>query len=723
MSIKIKILMAMVLATLLLIPYYTTTDRTHLKEEALRTKSAEASREIAEISASFVFHLDMKQLKTSLMTVLRKKPFVHGIVIEDALTGESLFSYFRSPEGVHYNQPLPESITTLVSSRSDISFENHFLGKVTVYCKAMQGLDSPSESDSDLIYKLRFLIALAVLLSLTAYIAYQTLSSTLDSDENPLAFGTKKFAVFISIAITLFIALSIAGGWIVVDQSERNIKKRVKDSILHSLDAIEKNITLVSEIRSNVHHHITQKTEFQEILTALILARANGNTEAFRKSQTRALLFLKKYKLFAGTKSRIIVDRKGHILLSNAEKFTTQDIDTSPGSPFSLAAAGHISLYFPPVSDPKATYRNFFLLQPVYDKYRRVVAITYEEMNKNNTSIFTALSLYNFSATGEVLMVNRNGRILSQTRFASAGDDRISPDTENLKTVIDNAIPFGETLQEGKFLRMTDYRGREVFAVVKWNNRYSVGFVAKIDKAEILENFYQFRRGVYLVIGMMSFFSVYFTIFTFIVGKNANQTVLNSRHGIISRLGNAAEFKDNDTARHIARISLYSEVLAEKLPTTQSWRTRLYHASPMHDIGKIGIPDSILSKPGKLDPEEWTIMRQHPEFGAKIIGESDSSLLQMAKDIALYHHEKWDGSGYPTGIAGEEIPLSARIVAVADVFDALTCERVYKKAWPVEKAIALIQSEAGKHFDPGVVAAFMESIPAFKEIRDHHADR
>jgi putative two-component system response regulator len=127
----------------------------------------------------------------------------------------------------------------------------------------------------------------------------------------------------------------------------------------------------------------------------------------------------------------------------------------------------------------------------------------------------------------------------------------------------------------------------------------------------------------------------------------------------------------------------------------------------MHDIGKIGIPDAILLKPGKLDADEWNIMRSHAEIGARIIGEDKSSLLQMAATIALSHHERWDGTGYPQGLQGEAIPLAARIVAIADVFDALTSKRPYKHAWTVDEAFALIASEAGKHFDPALAACFL----------------
>jgi len=142
----------------------------------------------------------------------------------------------------------------------------------------------------------------------------------------------------------------------------------------------------------------------------------------------------------------------------------------------------------------------------------------------------------------------------------------------------------------------------------------------------------------------------------------------------------------------------------------------------MHDVGKIGIPDAVLRKPGKLDADEWAVMRQHVSIGAKIIGEHPSGLLRMAQRIALTHHEKWDGSGYPNGLAGEDIPIEGRIVAIADVFDALTSERPYKQAWPVEEAVAFLREQSGQHFDPDLVELFIQRLPAVLEVKERWAE-
>ena len=180
-----------------------------------------------------------------------------------------------------------------------------------------------------------------------------------------------------------------------------------------------------------------------------------------------------------------------------------------------------------------------------------------------------------------------------------------------------------------------------------------------------------------------------------------------TRTQIIHCLGRAAEFRDNQSGMHVFRISNYSRLIAQVInPNDHDWADLVYHASPLHDVGKLGVPDSVLLKPSALNEQDWQVMRTHPAIGAEIIGEQDSELMILAKEIALTHHERWDGSGYPNGLKGEDIPLAGRVVAVADVFDDLTCERPYKSAWSVEDAIEYISKESGYHFDPKVVEAF-----------------
>jgi len=179
---------------------------------------------------------------------------------------------------------------------------------------------------------------------------------------------------------------------------------------------------------------------------------------------------------------------------------------------------------------------------------------------------------------------------------------------------------------------------------------------------------------------------------------------------LIQRLGRAAEYKDNETGMHVMRMSHISKILALALGFNEDFADKLLQAAPMHDIGKIGIPDHILLKPGRLDDEETRIMQQHPLIGAEILANTNSELIKLAHSVALHHHEKWDGTGYPAGIKGEAIPIEGRIVAVADVFDALTNKRPYKEAWPVDKTMDFFKEQRGKHFDPSIVDALVREL-------------
>ena len=191
---------------------------------------------------------------------------------------------------------------------------------------------------------------------------------------------------------------------------------------------------------------------------------------------------------------------------------------------------------------------------------------------------------------------------------------------------------------------------------------------------------------------------------------------------IIYKLGEIGECRSSETGQHVKRVAEYSKLLAQKVGLEVEDVNRLFTASPMHDIGKVGIPDSILNKNGKLDLAEWEIMKTHASIGYEILKTSKRDILQAAAVISHTHHEKWDGSGYPLGTKGEDIHIFGRITAIADVFDALGSERVYKKAWPLDKILDLFNEEKGKHFDPNLMEIFMENLEEFLQIRDNYKD-
>ena len=198
--------------------------------------------------------------------------------------------------------------------------------------------------------------------------------------------------------------------------------------------------------------------------------------------------------------------------------------------------------------------------------------------------------------------------------------------------------------------------------------------------------------------------------------RERTEEINKTRLQIVQRLGMAAEYRDEETGNHILRMSHISTLLAKNIGWNEEDCELMLLASPMHDIGKIGIPDHILLKPGKFEPNEWEIMKTHATIGGKLLEGDDSDLMHMARTIALTHHEKWDGSGYPNGLAGNAIPLAGRIAALADVFDALTSERPYKKAWTTEAAVELIKENSGKQFDPDLVNVFLQQLPDIAAI-------
>jgi len=201
-----------------------------------------------------------------------------------------------------------------------------------------------------------------------------------------------------------------------------------------------------------------------------------------------------------------------------------------------------------------------------------------------------------------------------------------------------------------------------------------------------------------------------------------NHEITDTQREIILTLGAICETRSHETGQHVKRVAEYSSLLANLIGASGDECALIRFASPMHDIGKVAIPDAILNKPGALAQDEWAIMKTHTLLGYQMLSASQRPLLKMAATIALEHHERWDGSGYPRGLAGEDIHLAGRVTALADVFDALGSERCYKNAWPLEQIIAYVRDERGKHFDPRLVDVFLEHLDDFLAIRDSFPD-
>lgn len=216
------------------------------------------------------------------------------------------------------------------------------------------------------------------------------------------------------------------------------------------------------------------------------------------------------------------------------------------------------------------------------------------------------------------------------------------------------------------------------------------------------------------------FLLAYFTDVTEVI--ELNKAIEETQREVIYAMGEIGETRSKETGNHVKRVALYSKELALLYGFSHKDADLLQMASPMHDIGKVGIPDAVLNAPRKLDKDEWLIMQTHAQLGYNMLKSSNKPILKAAATVAHEHHEKWDGSGYPRGISGEDIHIYGRITAVADVFDALGSERVYKKAWQLADILELFNQESGKHFDPKLVTLFIDNLDVFLEIRDRYND-
>ena len=204
--------------------------------------------------------------------------------------------------------------------------------------------------------------------------------------------------------------------------------------------------------------------------------------------------------------------------------------------------------------------------------------------------------------------------------------------------------------------------------------------------------------------------------------EKATKSLVDREHETLQILGKTAEYKDPETASHVARVAKYSKLLAREYGLSQKEQDIIFYAAPFHDLGKVGIEDKILLKPGKLDEDEFKIMKTHAQIGYEILKDSKSEYLQAGAVIALTHHEKWDGSGYPNALTSENIHVFGRIVSIADVFDALTSFRPYKKAWSFEEALKYLDDKSGKDFDPKMVEIFKNKIDEVKEIYNSYLE-
>jgi len=263
------------------------------------------------------------------------------------------------------------------------------------------------------------------------------------------------------------------------------------------------------------------------------------------------------------------------------------------------------------------------------------------------------------------------------------------------------------------------------FAHIDIFSDFDIGDFNKIIDTELKDTFYyQYNEFHYQldIQGAKEIESILIYAADITEVMDLNDEIEKTQKEIIYTMGEIGETRSKETGNHVKRVAEYSELLALLYGLSSEESKKLKMASPMHDIGKVAIPDAILNKPGKHTTEEFTIMKTHSQLGFEMLKKSDRPIIKAAAIVAEQHHEKWDGSGYPNGLEEEEIHIYGRITAIADVFDALGSKRIYKDAWKLDKILELFKDERAKHFDPKLVDIFFDNLDKFLEIRDKYKD-
>ncbi len=300
---------------------------------------------------------------------------------------------------------------------------------------------------------------------------------------------------------------------------------------------------------------------------------------------------------------------------------------------------------------------------------------------------------------------------------------------ETIRFSLDKGIA-GEAARKGRLINVKDAQkdprfNAEIDQLTKYATRSLLTVPMKNLRNEVVGVFQVLNK-----IGRSPFNKEDETILTILASQGAvavenvqlYEQVRDAAQDTILRLASAAEYKDQDTGRHLLRMSQYASLIAGEAGFAKEFCQNILLASPMHDIGKLGVPDAILGKAGSLNDQEWVEMKKHTFYGGEILKDAENELIRMSQRIAMSHHEKFDGSGYPAGLKGEEIPVEGRITALADVFDALTSKRAYKDKFSVEKALGIIREGNGRHFDPKIIEAFERALPKIIEIMHRLAE-
>ena len=682
-----------------------------LKDKNLTTEF-EVAEEISLISAALVYNMDYKQLDVIMNAMIDNRKDIISVVIIDDVSKGVVFSYSSNGANKAFNG---FSTGHLQGDLLPIAYDGQLIGSVSVELKSKL-LQPNNNYHQNTGFIVVFFLLLLILLNLVFY-ALLKLSV---SSSRPVQFGSKKFIYLIMLCMSIFIVMTVIGGYLIIEKNRTVIENKIERYLHNNITDFNRDMQRTKSTLESVYSQMTQTEEFQRVYKELMYTQLDNDADYVRL-HGELVGIVNRFHHFgiSDDMSFIIMNVEGDVVAKQGDALSADDIAKTMNSAFIGALSGN-SEFLPPKKGMKKTvsqyYGSIYFSYPIEDEKGRVNGVFISEVPKL-PFIYFDVSQYNFGVSGELFAMDSDGYIVSKCRFPKN-------QTMNCGYMQSMITRDRHSAVDENYLELfNDYRGQESYVLTSWHDELNVILVTRVDSVEVLDSFYEFQKGIILILVVMSTFTIFTTIYTLLLGRKANDKLIKSNHGIIKRLGHAAEFKDNETAMHIVRMSYYAKIIATNYGCDAAWVELLFNAAPMHDIGKIGVPDHILQKPGKLTPDEWVIMRQHPEFGARIIGAQDNELLRMAHDIAIAHHEKWDGTGYPYGIKGESIPISARIIAIADVFDALTSERAYKKAWTEEDAITLICSESGKHFQPSLVNSFIKSLAEISDVKAKYTDK
>ncbi len=669
------------------------------------TKTAD---KISKITAAMVYSLDKESLESTIKSLASGDEEIKAMAITDSVSGDIIASYLLEDQTPKFGVDVPKNLRSyFIYGYSEIVHNNMIVGQVEVYLKD----EVYSSRDR---FKIWYLVAVFGVVIVILWAVFKLVLRISESSDIDVDFSSSNFTRIAVFSVTIFVTIICAVGASLSDSSESYETNKAYSELSQVIVDYKVSVEEKMKAMANTYYYVAGTSEFKDSLQSLLETSSSPLTNDIVAEQQRMVEILKKYSsLHIGeTSSFSVMNTKGATLASYGDLVDGSTFNDDIYTHFLSALEGKPSLF--PVrgrydQELNQYVGNLYLLVPIInDNLREIVGVIVTNIVTDEIYFPDSYKKY-FQNTGEVIAVDLSGSILSRCKAGNcSGNLNIPMPSKN-----------GDLSQ---LIRTKDHLGNDVFVVASWQDSFEAVFVAKMDVDEVLAEHYGFRNSIALIIGAMTLFTVGAITLTIRISSRSNKKLITANRKIIERLGNAAEFKDNDTGMHVIRMSHYSKAIAKNYGCTSEWCEDLLTAAPMHDIGKIGIPDKILHKPDKLDKDEWETMKEHPAFGAKIIGDHNSPLLKMAKDISIAHHEKWDGSGYPYGLSGEMIPLSARIIAIADVYDALTSVRPYKRAWTDQEAKDLIISESGCHFDPDVVKAFILSYNDLAEIKDRYTD-